>query len=483
MTAGRNIKRRRPNYENNKVTHTEKNYIFLNLKLKIMMTLIDHLKKYADRDVSLRDYQLENKCKVYDEWQHSNSVMLQQPTGTGKTRLFASIVKDICVCSSELGSSNKILIMAHRTELVNQIAQEIGRYGLDFGIIQADTEENKECQIQVASIQTLQRRIKNWKAMAFRFIIVDEAHHITSVSYQKIVMTFPDAKVLGVTATPYRLDGEGFNGCVDKLIVSPDVSEFIEKGYLSHYDYYSIPNNSLVQYEIDKITSFEQGDYSEQELVRICDNCSIRAQVVDAYLKFASGKKGIVYTINKEHNFHLCEDFVANGITAVAINCDTPTPIRRQYLEAFRRGEILVICNVYLFTEGFDCPEIDFVQMARPTKSLSLFLQQVGRGLRISPTKEKAIFLDNVGLYNLFGLPSNPRNWYKYFYKERWEHKESQKNRKPRSKQERNLDEGNEEVRLIYTTCKSKVEESCEKPDLQQENWNLASILLLVSYL
>ena len=131
---------------------------------------------------------------------------------------------------------------------------------------------------------------------------------------------------------------------------------------------------------------------------RVCDNDRVRAQVVKAYLDYAKGKRGIVYTINKLHNKNLCRQFNEKGIKAVAIDSDTPKVLREKYIEQFRRGEFLIICNVNLFTEGFDCPDIEFVQLARPTKSLALYLQQVGRGLRISDNKEKTLFLDNVGL-------------------------------------------------------------------------------------
>ena len=186
-------------------------------------------------------------------------------------------------------------------------------------------------------------------------------------------------------------------------------------GYLSQYDYYSVARSSSIQKDIDEIKKFSQGDYAESEMVRVCDNDHIRAEVVKAYLVYANGKKGIVYTINKQHNNNLCREFCENGIEAVAIDSDTKSDLREQYIEDFRQGKYIIICNVNLFTEGFDCPDIEFVQLARPTKSLALYLQQVGRGLRKSDSKEKTIFLDNVGLYNRFGFPSSRRIWSRYF--------------------------------------------------------------------
>jgi len=427
---------------------------------------IEELKKYCKRDESLRDYQCVNKQKIYDAWSRCHSVMLQMPTGTGKTKLFVSIIKDLHLYSSDIKESIKVLILVHRTELIEQIDEVLGyQYGLAHGIIQSGEKERRIYPIQLASVQTLSRRLNHWTEKKFDFIIVDEAHHITAASYRKIIDTFPDAHLLGVTATPVRLNGEGFTDIFEELIVSPSVKEFIEKGYLSNYEYYSVARSSFIQTEIDSIRKFSQGDYAESELERICDNDRIRAQVVQTYLDFANGKKGIVYTINKLHNNNLCSRFNKCGINAVAIDSDTPGYLREQYINRFRKGEIRIICNVNLFTEGFDCPDIEFIQLARLTKSLALYLQQVGRGLRISANKEKTIFLDNVGLYNRFGFPSSKRMWKlhfegKYLGNVSEEDVEGKKdcNTEDIVKRDKhqNLEEGKEKVHLIQTTDEKK---------------------------
>ena len=433
----------------------------------------DKLKQYSQTDEGLRDYQQTNKQKVYNAWTDGKSVMLQMPTGTGKTRLFVSIIKDIFYYSSETKKALKVLVLVHRTELIDQIDEELGcKYGLAHGIIQSGDRERKNYPIQLASVQTLNNRLNNWKEKAFDFIIVDEAHHVEAASYQKIIKAFPYALLLGVTATPVRLSGEGFTGTFDELIVSPSVKEFIEEGYLSQYEYYSITRSSFIQKEIDAIKKFSSGDYAESEMERVCDNDRIRAQVVKTYLDFASGKKGIVYTINKMHNKNLCDEFKQNGVKAVAIDSDTPGSMREEYIEQFRKGDYQVICNVNLFTEGFDCPDIEFIQLARPTKSLALYLQQVGRGLRISDNKEKTLFLDNVGLYNRFGFPSSRRMWKhhfegKYVGNKTADEVEGKKQPSEESliKRERhqNLEEGNEKIHLIQTTDEKSYLESRKK--------------------
>ena len=425
------------------------------------MEILDFEQLKYSKDTSLRPYQKDNKEKIYDIWKEKRSVMLQMPTGTGKTRLFSSIIKDIESYSSAHGLELTCLVMVHRMELIDQIVKTLmNSYGLEAGIIQAGFRQHPELALQVASVQTLSRRLENWTEKKFDFIIVDEAHHVPADSYMKIINAFPDAKLLGVTATPYRLSGEGFTDIFEELIVSPSVKEFIDMGVLSKYDYYSVRPNSEIQRELDQIKKFQSGDYTDADMTRICDNDHIRAQVVETYLKYAKGKKGIIYTINKEHNYNLCQDFREHGIRTVAIDSSTPSEIRTGYINDFKNGKIDVICNVNIFSEGFDCPDIEFIQLARPTQSLSMFLQQVGRGLRISEGKEKCLFLDNVGLYNRFGFPSTKSKWHYHFLGHEEEEPKRAGNGELGSirRREKDLTEGNEEVFLIETVSELKFE-------------------------
>lgn len=409
------------------------------------------------KDADLRPYQNDNKEQIYEYWKDNQAVMLQMPTGTGKTRLFVSILKDLHKYAVELRKQIRVLVLVHRVELIDQISEELGvRYGLAHGFIHSKDRERRKFPFQIASVQTLNRRIQNWADYGFDFIIVDEAHHVLAESYRKIINTFPNAKILGVTATPCRLSGVGFRPEFDKLIVSDSIQEFINKGYLCNYEYYSISPYSYVQNQIERIQATDaSGDFATAEMQKICDQDKIRAQIVETYLNYAKGKKGIVYTINKIHNKHLCEAFCEKGIKAVAIDSDTDVEERERMIEEFRFGKIDILCNVDIFSEGFDCPDIEFVQLARPTKSLSLYLQQVGRGLRISANKEKTIFLDNVGLYNRFGVPAANRYWEDYFEgvegatESRSKSKDS-KDAKERIRRERDLSEGNEKVHLIH---------------------------------
>jgi len=368
-------------------------------------------------DKDLRDYQVEYKTNIFHAWKTKRSVMLQMPTGTGKTRLFVSIIKDLQRSASQ--DKPKILVLAHRKELIEQIFKEIsGKYQIPCSIIMSGNFESKAVPVQVASVPTLSReeRLERWSSFDFDFIIIDESHHVKAKSYHSILRKFPNAKILGVTATPYRMSGRGFTGTFEELIEAQPVIQFIRQGYLCDYDYYSIQKLDNIHEKISRISKFDiEGDYSESEMMKIMDKKKVLSRIVDTYLNYANGKKGIVYTINQEHNKHVCEQFKQANIRAEAIDSNTKPELRENIVQHFRDGKIDVLCNVDIFSEGFDCPDVEFIQLARPTKSLALFLQQVGRGLRISSEKEKVIFLDVVGTYNRFGFPSTKRNWQTYF--------------------------------------------------------------------
>lgn len=415
-------------------------------------------------DTELRDYQVESKKKIYNAWQKHRSVMFQMPTGTGKTRLFVSIVKDLHNWGITNKKAVKTLILAHRQELIEQISENVGyHYGLAHGVIMSRFWQQENLPTQIASVQTLKRRLNKWKEKGFDLIIVDEAHHALAETYVTILKTFPNAKVLGVTATPYRMNRASFKPLFDELITSKSVGEFINTCWLSNYEYFSVKPDSNIQKLIDNIDEFAfDGDYAESALTRIFDNVKIRAKIVDTYLKYAKGKRGIVYTIDITHNNHVRDEFIKAGIKAVAIDSHTPKERRKELVSDFRKGKIDILCNVNIFSEGFDCPDVEFIQLARPTQSLSMYLQQVGRGFRITEGKEKVIFLDNVGLYNRFGLPSIRRQWRKYFEGIQFdETKEifNQNNSLETKTIVRYIEEGDEEIDLVYTTATEKTGE------------------------
>lgn len=366
---------------------------------------------------NLREHQVEAKGKIFDAWDKYDSVMLQMPTGTGKTYLFTSIVNDLLVAYKEVHHDIHILVVAHRMELLDQISATLSRFGIAHGFIQGAREQHLWKRVQVASIMSLltEKNYYNTLRQKFDYIIVDEAHHSLADTYIKLFELFPDAKKLGVTATPWRLNHESFLKLYQTLIVSPQISWFINNNLLADFDYVSIKPNSDIQRLVDRSEVADTGDFSNSDLDNTFNTQRIRSKLYESYKRFANGQKGIIYAINKLHASKIAELYCSHGINAVVIDCDTPKEERQDLIACFKAGEITVLVNVEIFTEGFDCPDVCFIQLARPTKSLALYLQQVGRGLRIVEGKKKTIIIDNVGLYNYFGLPDANRKWLYHF--------------------------------------------------------------------
>lgn len=368
-------------------------------------------------NASLRPHQIDAKAKIFEAWTKYDSVMLQMPTGTGKTYLFSSLINDLLCNYKRLHKEINILVVAHRMELLDQISATLSRFGISHGFIQGAREQHLWKRVQVGSIMSLltDKNYNNVYRQHFDYIIVDEAHHSLADTYVKLFGLFPYAKKLGVTATPWRLNHESFLSLYQHLIISPQISWFINNGLLSDFDYVSIKPNSEVQRLVDNSEVASTGDFVNSDLENTFNNQRIRSKLYEAYEKFAKGRQGIVYAINKRHAAKIAELFSSHGVSAVAIDCDTPKDVRNDLIYSFKEGNIKVLVNVDIFTEGFDCPSVSFIQLARPTKSLALYIQQVGRGLRIVAGKEKTIILDNVGLYNYFGLPDADRKWQYHF--------------------------------------------------------------------
>ncbi len=373
--------------------------------------------KICQDNSNLRRHQIEAKRKIFEAWDKYDSVMLQMPTGTGKTYLFTSLINDLLRHYKTIHKEINILVVAHRTELLDQISSTLSRFGIAHGFIQGTREQQLWRRVQVGSIMSLltDKNYNNVRRQKFDYIIVDEAHHSLADTYVKLFKLFPEAKKLGVTATPWRLNHESFLSLYQHLIVSPQISWFINNGLLSDFDYVSIKPNSEIQRLVNKSEVSSTGDFLSSDLDNTFNNQRIRSKLYESYEKFAKGKRGIIYAINKRHAAKIAELYSSHGVEAAAIDCDTPKEERQVLINAFKEGTIQVLVNVDIFTEGFDCPSVSFIQLARPTKSLALYIQQVGRGLRIAEGKEKTIIIDNVGLYNYFGLPDANRMWQYHF--------------------------------------------------------------------
>lgn len=267
---------------------------------------------------------------------------------------------------------------------------------------------------------------------------------------------YPKAKWLGVTATPWRMNHQGFTDLFDTIILSMPIKDFIKQGYLSPYKYYSLRDESSIKDRISGIEVDRFGEYKEASMEEKMDVGSIRAQLLNSYLKFAKGKRGIIYAININHAKHICQEYQNAGFNAVSIDSKTPAKVRKDMVDKFKNKKIDIIVNVDVFSEGFDCPDIEFIQLARPTLSLVKYLQQVGRGLRLTKNKENCIILDNVGMYSNFGLPDEYRPWNTYFLGKNVPNSPSCYFRKGGlSRKDVNTSEGMEDMELIQDSFES----------------------------
>lgn len=418
--------------------------------------MIDY-NEFCQKDITLRDYQQLAKEKIFSKWNCVDNILYQMPTGTGKTRLFTSIIRDINVWGLRHNINYRILIIAHRSELIEQSSRSLDKYHIKHGVLAGTMKDKRDLTqaIQVASIQTIIHSSNRCliEGLQFDFIIIDEAHHAVANSYQKLWKFCPNSKKLGVTATPWRMNNSGFAKIFDAYIPSMSIKEFIQKGWLAAYQYYSIPSDSEIIKSIESIRDFDiEGDYKSSVLTQVFDTSKIRAQLYNSYAKNALGKKGIIYSISREHSEHICSQYRSHNIAIENIDSETPAKTRENIIKAFKNGEIDIIVNVDIFSEGFDCPDIEFIQLARPTKSLVKYIQQVGRGLRKNGNK-RCVILDNVGMYSRFGLPDEERDWESFFYGNKIEHSieriDSRNNRNLKEYQNTDLSEGNEEMILI----------------------------------
>lgn len=379
------------------------------------------------KEIQLYEYQKDMLRQIENAFVTHQSVMVQMPTGTGKTVLISEVVK-----REERRVKNPcVWIVVHRRELVEQIKETLERrLGTTL-----DAEREKSSVIEVFSIQWLTRHYQELEERP-SLIVIDEAHHAVAKTYEEVMNAYPNAKKLGVTATPCRLTKRGFTDLFEVLLCSHSIAKFIKEGYLSDFDYISLNPNSEDHKKIDGLEKrAADGDYNIAEMQEVLDCKPSIGRLYQTIKDFAAGKKGIVYAINIEHAEHIAEYYREQGLAAVAISSKTPKEERRRMIELFKEGsagdkpycaslslittvgqdetpkEIQILVNVDLFGEGFDCPDVEFIQLARPTLSLAKYLQMVGRGLRVAKGKECCTLLDNVGLYRLFGLPTTDWDW------------------------------------------------------------------------
>jgi DNA repair protein RadD len=354
----------------------------------------------VDGMTTLRPYQSDLIDQVTKAFKSGHrKVIAQLPTGSGKTVFFSELLRRV------QRRGNTGLVLAHRQELVKQAHSTLERFGLSAGVIMAGYEPDLAESLQVASVQTLARRLRYpWEPS---FIVIDEVHHLNSKNqYQAILDRYPNAYVLGVTATPCRLDGKGLGDVFEEMVLGPSIADLVSQGHLVPPRYYSIP--SAFDLEAVKLTA---GDYNAKQLKEQWDKSKIHGDIVGHWMEYARGLQTIVFAPTVEISEQVAAMYRAAGVKAQHLDANTPESLRSAYLEAFGRCAITVLVNVGLFTEGFDCPAVACVQVVRPTKSVTLNYQMIGRALRPSPGKAEAIILDHVGLLHEHGSVIEPVEW------------------------------------------------------------------------
>lgn len=371
--------------------------------------------------IALRDYQLAAVQDVRQAFvAGKRAPLLVLPTGGGKTTIFSHITV------SAIAKARTVYLLCHRAELVKQIAGTLARFGCHHQVI-APGPIVRQCQVEqfkahgrtfvkpgatalVASVQTLVKRLDAGLPEP-DIIVVDEAHHLTTEStWGKIVSRFPRARLLPVTATPCRLDGKGLGigagGFADDLVMGPTMRELIERGYLSPYRIFAPPN----ALDLTGVRT-RAGDYAKDQLATALDKPSITGDAVQHYQRLAAGKRAVAFCVSVAHAQHVAGEFAAAGIAAEFLDGTLDALERDRIIKRFEAGQTLVLSSCDIVSEGFDLPAIEVAILLRPTQSLSLYIQQVGRALRTFPGKREAIILDHVGAVVTHGLPDEEREW------------------------------------------------------------------------
>ncbi|MBK8123961.1 MAG: DEAD/DEAH box helicase [Dokdonella sp.] len=355
---------------------------------------------------SLRPYQASKVAEARALMgQGKRSICLVAPCGAGKTIIAAHIIH------SALSKQRRVLFLAHRRELIDQCAEKLRALGiLDYNVVLSGHphSRNPNAPMQIASIQTLIRR----EYPPADLIIVDESHHAAAGQYQTLLKNYPDAYVLGLTATPERLDGKGLDGIFHDLLEVATVPDLIDSGFLVAPTCLG-PSPEMAAQLKSALASVKVrgGDYAEGALGDAMDHAELVGDIVQHWKEWAAGQKTIVFAASILHSQHIIQQFQAAGIPAAHLDGKMATPEREGILAAWRSGDIQVVSNCQILTEGFDFPELSCCVLARPTKSVALFLQMCGRVLRTAPGKSGALILDHAGNMLEHGPPHIDRVW------------------------------------------------------------------------
>lgn len=344
-------------------------------------------------------HQLKMIAEGREAFQSHNAVLFQSPTGSGKT------VIGTMVAHGAHQRRKRVMFTVHRDFLIEQTSDMFRIADLPHGIVAAGFSGDMNARVQIASIDTLKHRLD--RVVRPDLLIIDECHHSLAAGWLKVIRKFMEegTKVLGLTATPWRLSGEGLGRVFNHMVKGPSVRWLIENGFLCDYRAFapSIPDLSGVH--------SRHGDFVRSEVEEAVDKPTLTGDAIGHYQRLAGGKRAVAFCVSIAHSEHVSASFRESGINAAHLDGNTPKEQRRRTIAAFRRGEIQVLTSVDIFGEGFDIPAVEAAILLRPTQSLSLHLQQVGRALRTAPGKERAVILDHAGNLMRLGMPDADFDW------------------------------------------------------------------------
>lgn len=351
--------------------------------------------------IQLRPYQQEAVNKIRESLRNGKRhPLLVLPTGGGKTAIASELIR------LSYNKQKSSIFICHRQELLTQTYNTYLKNGITPSLIASGIKPDYNNPMQIALINTLSRRLDVVNKPDLIFL--DECQHQRSSTWEMVCNYFPDSIVVGLSATPCRLDGKPLGKFFDDMIETVSTKWLIEHGYLSPYLYYA---PSMI--DTSELQMSSNGDYSKESLSHASFNARIIGDNIEQYKRLALGKRNIVFAINRVHAQDITSRYRQAGIIAEYLDGDTPKAKRKAVVKAFADGDVQVLVNVDLFGEGFDIPTVEVVSLLRPTASTSLYLQQVGRGLRIAPEigKQQAIILDHVNNYQRHGMPDAIHEW------------------------------------------------------------------------
>lgn len=349
--------------------------------------------------IELRDYQSSAVAEIRDLFSSgTRRVLLVSPTGSGKTIMFSWI------CAATAARGKRVVILVHRQELVDQVSAALLAMQVEHGIIAAGYPAT-DAPVQVASVGTLARRLAAGLAPP-DLIVVDEAHHGVAGSWRAILAASPDAFVLGVSATPERLDGQGLGTAFDAIVAGPSVAQLQEAGFLARALVYA-PRDGI---DLSGIRT-RAGDFEVAGLAALMSDPDTIREALRAYLWHGRGQPAVAFGVNIAHSRLIAALAREAGLQAAHVDGRTPAEERRRLIAALGGGEIRILANAGLVSEGVDVPAVGAAILLRPTQSLALHLQQVGRILRPATGKNRAVVLDWAGNTLRHGLPDAARTW------------------------------------------------------------------------